>query len=541
MKNHIIICGLGHVGFRLLDLFLRLGEKVSVITLKIDHELISDIHGVKIIEGDARDDSLLKQAGVDKAKGVLAVTDNDLVNVSIALDVKRMNPEIPIVLRLFDRELASHLEKTMGIHKALSTSAIAAPAFVAAASGGRIVGSFETGGISWLIEEMVLNEKNDDNDVGEGKTINDNKSASLILEGNGYSRSIPDVSTGLSGRAMLIRQIQKPKRISSKKNLIQRMGLLYTAFREWWRDAPRMLRTALVILFGIIIFTVVLFHKQLGMPIVDSFYFVVTIITTVGFGDYNLMNAPYYMKIYGAFLMVCGAAIMAMLFSVITDLLISTRLRDVMGRACSKYKGHVIVAGLGNVGYRVLQELARHGETIVAVEREEGSKFIAPSREIASVVLGNAATEETMHSAGLAGARAVIAATDDDTVNLSVGLAAKRAGSCRMVMRIFDDNLAEKMRSSLGADGVLSVSASAAPVFAVSVLYMDAVHGFIYGNELIIVFKCKGSECNHGNEKEILLFLRKPGEKDFSPFREDYIIEQEDEIIGIRRRGLKRL
>jgi voltage-gated potassium channel Kch len=235
---------------------------------------------------------------------------------------------------------------------------------------------------------------------------------------------------------------------------------------------------------------VALFHWQMRLPFVDALYFVVTIITTVGFGDYNFQNAPPALKLYGTLLMLCGAAILALLFSIITDLVLSMRFRDVLARGCGRLQGHIIVAGLGNLGFRVVRELARNGETVVAVERDAGAKFVDTARSLAPVVLGNARAEETLQKAGLAGAKAVLALTDDDIANLSIGLAAKRARpDVWSVLRVFDASLADKLRASLGVDAVLSVSAEAAATFVGAALGPDVLHGFLLGDFLVVIFK----------------------------------------------------
>ena len=128
-EGHIIICGLGHVGYWVLNLLDQLGERVVVITEEThpDYRKSAKLQ-FEVLTGDARDDRLLKSAGIEKAKAIIAVTDDDMANVSIAIDAKRFNPNITVVARFFDQDLAAHLEKSINIHRALSTSALAAPA-----------------------------------------------------------------------------------------------------------------------------------------------------------------------------------------------------------------------------------------------------------------------------------------------------------------------------------------------------------------------------------------------------------------------------
>jgi voltage-gated potassium channel len=121
MKGHFIVCGMGHVGYRIVDLLGRLGEAVAVITQSARAEWIdaAQARGVQVRIGDAQDERLLAEVGIQEAQAVLAVTDQDLVNIEIALDAKRLHPDIPVVIRLFEQNLARQLEATFDIRRAL--------------------------------------------------------------------------------------------------------------------------------------------------------------------------------------------------------------------------------------------------------------------------------------------------------------------------------------------------------------------------------------------------------------------------------------
>ena len=101
----------------------------------------------------------------------------------------------------------------------------------------------------------------------------------------------------------------------------------------WWRAIPPALRSVLLVLLGIIATSMLLFHYVLGLRFVDAFYFVISIVTTTGFGDYNLMNAPDGLKIYGALLMLSGGALIATIFSIVTDVMLRARLRHLLVRS----------------------------------------------------------------------------------------------------------------------------------------------------------------------------------------------------------------
>jgi Trk K+ transport system NAD-binding subunit len=553
LSDHLIICGLGHVGSRCLSLLSRLGEEGVVITREASPELqLSDTSRFSIMLGDAREEMLLRQAGIERAKAVIAVTDDDLTNVSIALDARRLNPKIAIVIRLFDQDLAVHLEKSMDIRRVLSASALAAPAFLAAALGDNVQCSFPIEKANCLVEQKIIEA--DSTWVGRKieQAAAESQQAVIALKRGEDLAINPPAETVIhpDDRLTLLHLEKNCRKTAVAFHGGKKKGWLASAFYvpaagmfHWWRDLPAALRTATIAMVAVVIFSVVAFHFALDMPFVDALYFVITTVTTVGYGDYNLMNASPWMKLYGSFVMLCGAAIAAMLFGIITDLILQARLRELFVRGTAHSQGHIIVAGLGRIGFRLVRDLVRHGERVVAIERRENGEFIQPARELVSVVMGNAKTEETLRKAGLAGAKAIVAATDDDLANLSIGLAAKRIQpDCRVVLRVFDSLLADKMRHGLSVDSVLSVSGAAAPTFVGSVLCPDMLHGIVLDDCLVLIFDrvilsgspFVGCPANRMTENDAALFLRRAGTPAFITVLPQHILQAGDEIIGAK-------
>jgi Trk K+ transport system NAD-binding subunit len=474
-----------------------LGERVAVVTTETPRDWpLPGGEGFALFLGDARDDKLLRQANITAATAIILTTNDDLTNVSIALEARQLNPKIRVVVRLFDQQLGAHLEKGAGIHRALSTSALAAPAFVGAALGDTARGSFETREGVCVIEDRTVKADSPEmgRPLGEWSSASGWSVVGLCRGGLWQVENLGPIVLQAGDVLAVLRVVPSAGAAGptpAQRSRASSWRTLGLGLRGWWHDVPRALRIALGILFLVVLTSVALFHWKLNLPFVDALYFVITIITTVGFGDYNFLNAPPALKLYGALLMLCGAALLALLFSIITDLVLSTRFRDLLARGCSQLEGHIIVVGLGNLGYRVLRELTRSGQMVVAIEREAGGKFVEAARSRAPVVLGNGRAEETLQKAGLAGAKAVLAVTDDDIANLSIGLAAKRARpEIGSVLRVFDARLAEKLRVSLGAHVVLSVSAEAAPTFVAAALGPHVLHGFLLGAWLVAIFQC---------------------------------------------------
>ncbi|MCS7187699.1 MAG: TrkA family potassium uptake protein [Armatimonadota bacterium] len=164
-RNHTIIVGIGRVGYRVAEELLNAGEEIAAVTLADDEEsayLIRKLRdkGVPVIVDDARRTEVLKDAQIEHARCLLICTGNDLTNLEIALAAREVNPNIRIVMRLFSDALAERAQKFLGVQAALSTSAIAAPAMVAAAISQTVAHAFYVGEHLFHVAEVNLDENN---------------------------------------------------------------------------------------------------------------------------------------------------------------------------------------------------------------------------------------------------------------------------------------------------------------------------------------------------------------------------------------------
>jgi Trk K+ transport system NAD-binding subunit len=557
MKDHTVLCGFGHVGFKIFSLLVRLGERVVVVANQEPERWpLNPSTRFELIIGDGRDDRNLLKANILDAKSIIVATNDDITNVSIALDAKRLNPGIRTVVRLFDQDLASFLEKAMDIDQALCSAALCMPLFAAAALGDRMRSSLEVDGMYYSIGEA---HHVDDSD-GTRCTLREwsmkgRKAVISVLRGEEVLPGPPDSLQLQDGDAITYLGAHPGRdpawhRVRGEEkrgSFRERFSTVLLGVKEWWHDTPKALRTALSALTVVVLGSIAVFHFALGMSILDSVYFVVTIVSTTGFGDFNLMNAPVLVKIYGIFLMLCGAAVVATLFSIVSDLAMSTRFRDVLAKGCSGHRGHFILAGLGKIGLGVLRELVQNGERVVAIELNENTKYFESARSLAPVVLGNAKTEETLKKAGVAGAKAIIAVTDNDIANLSIGLRAQRLNpNVRTVLRIFDANLADKMRHSIKNQVVLSASSASSPTFVGASLMPGTLLGFEDHGYLMVLFRRRleprGSDPTVPKglfDGEAFLLYRATHSTEFSVFGSYKNQPEEGEAIGVRWYRLK--
>ncbi len=147
-SEHVIVCGLGRVGFRVVRWLLDLGEDVVVVDLPEDADQLHDqvrAGGVPVVPADARRVDVLEQAGLSACSAIMPITDDDLINLTVATAARSVRPDVRVVLRTFEDRLAENLQQGFDINRAYSTSALAAPAFAAAATHAPVDYAFAYG------------------------------------------------------------------------------------------------------------------------------------------------------------------------------------------------------------------------------------------------------------------------------------------------------------------------------------------------------------------------------------------------------------
>ncbi|MGD7706892.1 NAD-binding protein [Microlunatus sp. Y2014] len=136
-RDHVIVIGLGRVGMSVVS---RLVERdVPVVAIELDEDAVGVRRArrlkVPVVIAEGSDVTALETAGVAEAAAVLAVTDDDGANLEIGLAAKDAHPDVRVVTRLFDHDLADRVERRVALGATRSVSVLAAPAFAAAAGG----------------------------------------------------------------------------------------------------------------------------------------------------------------------------------------------------------------------------------------------------------------------------------------------------------------------------------------------------------------------------------------------------------------------
>lgn len=541
MRDHLIVCGVGHVGYRVAELLRQIGEPFVILSRQVPAEWADIMRegSTPYIIGDARAESCLREAGIATAKGILIVTGDDLVNIQIAADAQRINPDISLIVRVFDHDLAERIGREMGVRDVLSPALLTAPVFTAAALGEEMLRAFTISGCGVDVLRLTFGEQT----PGLGEMRDEfcarrdliplaARHATHSLEhhaqgANALHKAAESAAgfaaqsvSGIAAAGVDI-HLERPLapgdeivvlasgaaterlrrggylpapllpaqgRLRSARDLLGNPSQAAQNVARTWRRTPQFLRLTFAALLTMLLSSVVVFHYAMHIPWIDSFYFVISIITTVGFGDYNLRYSSPALKVFGCFVMLAGAALVAIVFGIITDYIVTARVNQALGRRQSHLSNHLVVVGLGDVGTRVVEALQRLKQPIIAIERDINNENAVALADELYVVIGDANRASVLEQANVAQARAIIVTTPDDLDNLRIAHQAERLNpDIRSVVRIYDSILASRIVSSLGIDRAVNAAATAAATFVACTIDRHTEHGFTLGERLFLL------------------------------------------------------
>jgi voltage-gated potassium channel Kch len=208
----------------------------------------------------------------------------------------------------------------------------------------------------------------------------------------------------------------------------------------------------------------VFFHYSEQLDWITALYFVVTMATTTGFGDITLRTSSVAAKLLGIVTMISAIAFASVFFSLLVDRIVARRTENILGRRRHRLVGHVIVCGLGRVGYHLVERLRAENYPVLVIERDADNQFLATIREKGiPVMIADATVANTLVDAAVDQASAVASVVNDDLVSLEVGLNARAIHPrIRVILRIFDGDTATELRQRLNIHYTISTSAIAA-------------------------------------------------------------------------------
>lgn len=152
--DHVVVVGLGQVGFRLCLELRRL--RIPVIAVEQDADSpwvrIARQRKIPIVIGRGGDRFVLERLSLGRARALAAVTSDELVNVSVSVTALAVEPTLRTVLRAGSNEVTRETQALFPVGVAVDVVRIAAVALAGAALGDRHVRGFAAGDVTWLLQ-----------------------------------------------------------------------------------------------------------------------------------------------------------------------------------------------------------------------------------------------------------------------------------------------------------------------------------------------------------------------------------------------------
>jgi voltage-gated potassium channel Kch len=193
----------------------------------------------------------------------------------------------------------------------------------------------------------------------------------------------------------------------------------------------------------------------MGLSWIDATYFATTVVTTVGFGDINLHQSPAWLKLFGVGLMFAGVLLIAVTASLLAVFVVTGTADHLRNEfRAHRLRDHVVVCGLGSVGMAVARDLHARGTQVVVIDPKADDELHRETNPRCPVIVGDATRPVILHRAGIERARALVACTSNDALNLEIGLTAQSVAEAsrdgrplRLVLRCFDADLARRIHA----------------------------------------------------------------------------------------------
>jgi Trk K+ transport system NAD-binding subunit len=491
MKRPIILCGLGRMGSRVLD-YLRAADLTVVVVDVACRADDSRLQGARLVCGDCRRREVLEAAGVAGCGGVLVLTGDDLLNISAALMVRAIHPEVRVVVRMYNQNLLSRLGKAVHNVYALSTSLLTAPILALTALTGQALGAFRLEGQALdrrQVAELTVHAESELRGRSLAGTVAYRDALVLAhLPAKGPPRFLlevePETALEAGDRLVICGEPQTVAALMTATGEeeaphLRWAGWLRRSARIAWRTVAGVDRPVLIctlVLIAVIAGSTALLHfGGTRFSVAGALLRTVGVMATGGELDNKDLESDW-MRVYVSFLRIIGAALWAAFTAIITNYLLRARLRGALEVRRIPDGGHIVVCGLGPVGFRVVEELVQVGQRPVVIELDADNPFVTTARRLgAAVIVGDMAVAEVLRQAHAGTARALVAATNNDLLNLETALLVRELNpSQRVVLLLSDPQLAQMLRDAANVRLAVSLPALAAPAF-VAALYGDRV------------------------------------------------------------------
>jgi Trk K+ transport system NAD-binding subunit len=460
-----VICGFDGLAFRLAEqLADRYDTDVVVVMTAEQRRAAYDFAAIgrtRVLIADRIDERLFRETGIDGTAGLALTAQDDVGNIHLALQAREVAPGLRLVLRMYNTSLAHSIEPLLGNCKVLSDGEIAAPALVASALREVGTNPVRVGQRTLVVARrdhvaarFVVCSLADTGRPGGPVVLPDGDLADLVLADQ---RGLPDLESTFHGPRVRVRR--------------HRLSLVRTFLATL---VTRSSRIAVSIVLGLIVAASLLLSLSLGVRPAQAFYIAMALV--LGGTEVREDFTPWQ-KALELLLGAAGLALVPLVTALVVEGMVRARLAVAEVRLRQPHTDHIVVAGLGGVGTRVLRLLHDRGVPVVAIATDESARGVPIARELGiPLVLGDPGRESTLRAAGVDNARTLMAINKSDASNLETALHGRNLQSgLHVVLRLFDGDLARHVRRTFNLPSSRSVSYLAAPAFAEALMDREVI------------------------------------------------------------------
>ncbi|MBO8183927.1 NAD-binding protein [Streptomyces spirodelae] len=441
------------------------------------------------VEADEPTEEVLESAGVAGAAALALVYDDDETNIHAALAARRLNPELRLVIRLYNRRLGQHLEQLLdqaamvalpdadaatidASTTVLSDADTAAPALAATAVAGTSKVVHADGLLLRAVERTPSDRAGADTGLCTlallSATVNDPAGE----EGSDSSGTAgpqllpaPDAIRAATGRGAIVLETVSHTRPASPSGRLAGRG------RPLAELFSRRLRWAVAVTALAVLALAVVSWLITGDHLLHAAY--VTLLNLFSINDPALGESTAR-QVLQLLTGLVGLVLLPLLVAGALEALGAFRSASALRRPPRGLSGHVVLLGLGKIGTRVLAQLRDLEIPVVCVEESPEARGVALARRLrVPTVIGDVTQEGVLEAAKVHRAHSLLALTSSDTTNLEAALYARTVkANLRVALRLYDDDFAAVVFRTLRAahpDALTrsrSVSHLAAPAFA---------------------------------------------------------------------------
>jgi Trk K+ transport system NAD-binding subunit len=515
-SGHIIVCGLRNLGYRIIEQFLEVETPLSLVV--IDNEpdprfaLEIEYRQVPLLRLDSRVEKVLLQASVTKARALIAVLD-DLRNLETILEAKRLVPQLQVVASCSSPQVGV-LIKHLPNCQLLNPWELTAPSFVNASLPDQLLHLFrikdkrvneevavvrdqpnQLGTISQLYGRIVplqlekdLGTANHTTEVCPSPNTNVQPQDRLYLIGR-VEDMIASSEVGLD-RQSVERNKTQAKQVK-KEPSATRWQRFKSLSKRFFDDMGPNFRVVLYCFLAVLVSSIGILYLFRGENLPDALYLGLNLI--IGQTIIDKENFWTY-KIFGFLATLIGISLLGLVNAYITNYIVSARLAQILGQQkATNMRQHIVLVGLGDTSYAVLLGLLERGEQVVVIDKDDNNLYVAAARRKGvAVIHADARLAESLDLANISKARCLTIMANDDLVSLEAAANAReRNPKVRIVMRMFDRSLADKVEQNLGVQVARSASALAAPYFVAGALSHEVITTFYVHKTPFVVTSLK--------------------------------------------------